>query len=380
MTERSGELEDFFLIVPPGFEKVACRELRYWSEREHVFPVELNSEKGGISFSAPLAFGLRLNRRMKIPVRILLRVESFRCRDFNKLFKKVSEVDWNRYVGADTIVWQATAKNSRVKIQSRIEETCREAFMKYRKGHEPKKQGEVGESAVHVRLVDDVCFLSVDLSGEPLYKRGVKKKVSRAPIRENLAAGLLWMLWDGEEPGRTVLIDPMMGTGTFLIEALSLLEPVGSRGFSFERNPDWKQLARDGFEPGGERLFLRVYGFDRDAQMVEAARENLRERDNIDLNCRDLFAEAGDPIVAESDRWVVVNPPYDRRLRGDGDGTEYYRRLISAVVGRWQPEKLGILVPRTHSSRIDKPDFFTNMERIDFENGGFPVTFFRFSK
>ena len=383
MSEKSDDSRDFFLVVPPGFEAVAEKELRFWCERLfNKVDLNLKSEKAGITINLPLIQGFFLNRVLKIPTRILFRIADFRCRDFTSLYKKVLRIDWNRYVGGHGVEWKASASGSRLKIESRIVETCEQAFQNYRKGNTPKKTDEApGSFTIYLRIVDDTCQLSLDSSGEALYKRGVKKNVSQAPLRENLAAGLLWFLFNfevkseklGLEKGCT-LIDPMMGTGTFLIESLLLFQPIVTRSFAFEQNPVWRFTEHSLwiYQVKDTSPFKKVMGYDISDKNVMAAQENLMMFRAFSISQADLFTPLHRPESVNGPVWVITNPPYGQRIPLKGPRGTFYIDTLKAIKKKWNPQKIGIIVPA---------DVFKNLpiaeksNSLEFRNGGINVRF-----
>jgi putative N6-adenine-specific DNA methylase len=185
-------------------------------------------------------------------------------------------------------------------------------------GRRPDVDTRMPEVRVHAFLDADSLTLYVDTSGEPLFKRGFRMRGGEAPIKENLAAGLVRLTgWDGEEP----FIDPMCGSGTFLVEAAQIalgIAPGSRREFAFTRlaNHDealWRRV-REAAEPSGvPRRPLPVFGADRAGHQVEQARATLAAAglaDFVQLKQCD-FVDLPAPA-----RWGVMlaNPPYGVRL------------------------------------------------------------------
>ena len=228
---------DFFLVVSPGFEDLAQFELSRWLPEEKAVICH-----GGLQLQINLHTGLELNRVLKIPTRILLRLTDFGCRDFPRLFKKISSFSWEESVPIGSqIDFEVSTHGSRLKIKRRIDETCRDGYKSYL-----KKQGlatsavrsepnaELPKSTVFIRIFDNVCTVSLDTSGELLHKRGLRKNNSEAPLRETIAAGLLYDLiaTDQRDREKSVsqperhndkieLIDLMTGSGIFFSRLLA---------------------------------------------------------------------------------------------------------------------------------------------------------------
>jgi putative N6-adenine-specific DNA methylase len=200
-----------------------------------------------------------------------------------------------------------------------------------------------------VRLEGDTCTVSADTSGEPLHRRGYRQEVSRAPLRETLAAGILVLAgYDGVEP----LVDPMCGSGTFLIEGAGMSRrraPGLERAFAFERFPgfdaaDWgaRKARAEAESLPAPRSVLR--GHDLNAGALGTARRNAR-RAGVTLtlerqDVRTLAAPAGlGPGL------VVVNPPYGKRVGEAEDLPGLYRALGATFRRAFTGWRAAVLVP-----------------------------------
>jgi putative N6-adenine-specific DNA methylase len=188
---------------------------------------------------------------------------------------------------------------------------------------------------IHVFLTRQDYTLYLDTSGEALFKRGYRREAGEAPLRENLAAGILRLTgWTPGEP----LLDPMCGSGTFLVEAARMalgIAPGSQREFGFERLAGhdaqlWARV-RAGAQAADPETPLRIYGSDRDAAAIAASRQNLESAGlagRIELAVADVTG-----ISAPADNGVIVmNPPYGVRL-GQADDTlaAFYPRLGDAL-------------------------------------------------
>ncbi len=459
---EGGERWEFFLIVAPGLEVIAQRELAFWVPNAQ--PVV---ERGGITVHLPLAEGLQLNRCLKTVTRILLRMTSFGCRDFPKLFKKLSAFAWRDWLEDEVEVeFHASAHRSRLFVKKRIESTCIDARRAYlgqgktgqgktgqgKTGQGKTGQGKTGEGKtaakknqtaplakvdVFVRIIDDVCTLSLDTSGELLHKRGHRELSSEAPLRETIAAALLLLL-EGHNASdkdivgnRIELVDPMTGGGTFLIEAAMLRKPIYGRSFAFEAcapllaraqsqqkqyiSDQPPQRQSDQLRPEVSRKNINSFeyssfvGLDLDSHALESARGNLLSLDpilsqekQIKLICGDIF-QASDlsknligshlsdrdqpdrklPEENVSDgkvskmglkRWLIANPPYGERIRVKGKLSDYYESLFAACETFAQPERACFLLPEKVSPmKLRAPSAWQRVEALRFSNGGLPV-------
>ena len=158
---------------------------------------------------------------------------------------------------------------ARLKIKSRIEETCLEAWRAQQKKPNRKKIG------LYIRLIDNTCTLSLDTSGERLHKRGARTHLGEAPLRETIAASLILSTGRTYENGdfSVELVDPMMGSGTFLLEAATRDKLVDAREFAFEVFAA-HYADRSGRQSCTRRRprFVQLTGFESDAKTMAAAK------------------------------------------------------------------------------------------------------------
>ena len=361
------DMKEFFLVALPGLEDLVLKELKDW------FPdLEATQEYGGVTAHAPMEVGLSLNLVLKTPTRILLRVASFKCSDFPKLYNKVKSINWSEYLKPETeLSAQATARLSRLNMKNRIEKTCLDGYRHFKKdkGYE-KSKNKVG---LYIRLHKDICTLSLDTSGERLHKRGQRTHIGDAPLRETIAASLLLNLqYLSEETGSVEVVDPMMGTGAFLVEAQGLNEASENRDFNFEyfqsdaiNNPVLKVSRAD---------ISNSVGYEIDAKSCEAAETNGVQ--NI-LN-EDFFKASP---LDDSKRWLVCNPPYGERLKVDMPLKEYYEKLFAKCEEVAKPDYASFILPtKSLKGKFNLPGSWKVADKRPFLNGGIAVTAMTFKR
>lgn len=417
--QTSENTYEFFLVVAPGFEALAEKEIS-----RHV-DVPVTRERGGLTVHLSLAEGLELNRVLRIPTRILLRLTSFGCRDFPKLFKKTAGFPWAEWAPGP-VDFVASTHKSRLFIKKRIEQTCRDGFEKARKAAGAAVGGEstrtsvsdgisrfdaVESATVYVRFLDDVCTFSLDTSGELLHKRGVKTMTSEAPLRETIAAAMLAFM--GEPLSSAVLVDPMVGSGTFFFEAAGV---ASNREYAFERVPKYRTLAvpkrstpalgdgasdadgenvaatRSTIVGGGGTVtaakdtvsppthFARFIGFEIDEKTAEAARENLKSIGvPVTIEVADIFDAK--PLVGDESRWLIANPPYGERLKIEGRLKDYYELLFETCERVVQPQRACFVLPDSAKpEKLRAPSRWRLANKLKFQNGGLPVTALLFER
>jgi putative N6-adenine-specific DNA methylase len=329
--------EFFFAPCPRGLSQALAAELSALGALD-VVPAE-----AGVAFAGPFELAYRTNLRSRIASRVLWRVARFPYSNEEDVYRNAREVAWPTLFAVDrTFKIETNAHRSPVKsldfmtlrVKDAIADHFREAL-----GTRPSVSAREPDVRVHVFLDARECTLYIDTSGEPLFKRGRRDFAGEAPLKKNLAAGILALA--GWKPG-TPLLDPMCGSGTFLSEAveMSLGRAAGrERPFGFEKLArfDAKRWARDYEEAQREEKPvgpLPIYGSDLQGRSVELARRNLRDAGleaAVQLkqaNLLELSAPAPSGIV-------VANPPYGVRL-GEAEAlAELYPRLGDALKQRF---------------------------------------------
>ncbi|MBC7538153.1 MAG: hypothetical protein H7281_04990 [Bacteriovorax sp.] len=373
----------FFIVYPVDLEDLGLVELK---EKfvQHFSADSLTLVKiipGGIEIECPLHIGLSLNSVLRTPTRILLRLGEFKCRDAPKLFQKISKFNWSPWLIGQTPEIESATSNSRLFDSRKIEKAIQDGVIQYYR-HKPVKKKYLGHfekadkkvlPTIYFRAVDDVCTISLDTTGERLHLRGEKILTGLAPIRESLAALLLIELKTHLAPKDYTLIDPMCGSGTFLLEALNANAVTVEREFSFLHTP----VVLDNFtamqkiHSSGLRAFKNLIGFEINSEVVSMANRNCKDTD-IKIEQADLFD--GKPNKIENSV-VVINPPYGIRVGEKGEiNLAYYLKIIENVKNKFEPEILGIIIPA--DNKIKSIPNFTIHSIRPFKNGGIEVLFY----
>jgi len=307
-----------FFTAPPGLEEVLCAEA---AELGFKAP---RAVPGGVETTGDWPEVWRANLMLRGATRVLVRIAEFRAMHLAQLDKRARKVDWASVLKPGTKVQvEATCRKSKIYHDRAAAQRVGTALVETA-GAVLDKEAEL---TIRVRIEDDLVTLSIDSSGEGLHKRGHKLAVGKAPIRETMAALFLRQCgYDGTEP----VIDPMCGSGTFVIEAAEIamgLVPGRSRGFAFEG------LAS--FDPAGFAAMkaveakappaLTFRGSDRDQGAVASSAQNA-ERAGVaavtSFACHPVGAlerPEGPPGL------VMANPPYGGRIGN--------RKLLFALYG-----------------------------------------------
>ena len=225
--------EYFFAPCPRGLEAVLTAEL------EALGASSLQATDGGVGFSGPFELCYRANLESRIASRILWRVCSGRYRREEDIYKAVHALPWLDWFDvARTIMVKVSAKRCPLQSLDFITLKIKDAVCdKFRDltGERPSVDTHEPDMRIHAFLEEETFALYLDTSGEALFKRGLRRASVEAPLRENLAAGILHL--SGWKPGEA-LLDPMCGSGTFLMEAAQMaldIAPGLGREFAFTK-------------------------------------------------------------------------------------------------------------------------------------------------
>jgi putative N6-adenine-specific DNA methylase len=327
----------FFAPCPRGLAPALAGELAELGA-QHPLAAE-----AGVSFTGPFELVYAANLHSRIASRILWRVAQFPYANENDVYERGKEVQWREYFSAErTFKVETNAHRSPVKsldfVTLRVKDAIADHF-RGALGHRPSVSPRDPDVRVHAFLDAKTCTLYIDTSGEPLFKRGRRDFVGEAPLKKNLAAGILRIA--GWRPG-VALLDPMCGAGTFLSEAadISLARAPGrSRAFGFQNlsrydASTWERLlakAQREEKPMGP---LPIYGSDLYGRTVDSARMNLRDaglESAVTLkqvNLLELSAPADTGLL-------VTNPPYGVRLGEKEDLAQFYPQLGDTLKKRF---------------------------------------------
>lgn len=312
-----------------GLEEVLAEELRSIGA--------LNVEPGRrmVSFQGDKALMYKANLQCRTALRILKPFYRFKAHNADKLYDRVKEYDWSTMLTPDkTFSIEVTVNsdnftNSRFvtyKVKDAIADWFRDRDPK---GRRPGVRLTDADAVINVHISNSDVTLSLDSSGESLHRRGWREAQTEAPINEVLAAGIILKSgWRGECP----LIDPMCGSGTFLIEgaliAANIAPGIFRKGFAFEQWPDFDRELFESLynDDSAEReITCPIIGADMSPRAIAIAQRNLKSAGvakYVDLQLKPLSAWEEAP----ADGVLITNPPYGERLKSD-DIEGLYRLL-----------------------------------------------------
>ena len=308
----------YFATTPKGLEPILQQELNALGAT-NTLPA-----RGGVHFEGDFALALRANLWLRSAMRILEPIaENLPAYDADDLYESAKKVRWHERLSTrSTIAVEAHGKNPNLihthfialKVKDGIVDQLRTAF-----GSRPSVNPKNPDVQIIVHLDGDKVSFYFDLSGESLHRRGYRLAQTDAPLKESLAAALL--LWAGYQ-GKTPLLDPMCGSGTFSIEAAFIAvgrAPNATRAFGVERWPTFstkdQALLRDLRQVaiGKATAEVPIFASDNSPKAIQIAQKNARAagvEELIEFSVQDVFETK--PMSPPG--LVVANPPYGERL------------------------------------------------------------------
>jgi putative N6-adenine-specific DNA methylase len=330
--------ERYFAPCPRGLESALASELLALGA-EYLAPAE-----GGVGFAGPMELAYRCNLESRLASRILWQVAHGRYRNEDELFRLAHAVDWKRHFTVERTL-RVDLAATRAPLQSiefatlKVKDAICDRFRED-SGRRPSVDKQRPDIRVHGYLAEREATLYLDTSGEALFKRGWRRDADVAPLRENLAAGILALA--GWAPG-TPLLDPMCGAGTIAIEAALVAAdraPGLARTFGFQKlawydGPTWqriRQRARDRAQSAAATP--AIFASDIDPRAIAHCRSNAAAAgvaEWIDVIEADVLARAAPAPVG----LLIANPPYGVRLADQGTLEAFYPKLGDALKQRY---------------------------------------------
>ncbi len=313
-----------FATAARGTEDLLAQEL------SELGATRIRQDRGGVRFWANWVEALRICLWTRIAMRVLYPLGQFQVEGSEGLYRASSEVAWEEHLtSSSTFAVEATLRDSEhthsgfvaLKIKDAIADRLRKKL-----GSRPDVDTANPEVRIVAHLAGSTLSLALDLCGEPLNRRGYRVRTTLAPLKETLAAAILRVAgYSGQES----LIDPLCGSGTFLIEAAMIASsraPGISRSFAVERWPSTGAQARailqdlkaDARKSEHSPSFP-IRGIDRDEEAVDAARRNARAA-GLGKAIEVAIGDVTKPLAIEglTPGLLVTNPPYGDRLKAGG--------------------------------------------------------------
>jgi putative N6-adenine-specific DNA methylase len=324
---------NYFATCPRGLEALLVDELKSQQARN------IQMTDGGVGFMGDLGVCYRANLHSRIATRILIQVGRGKYASEDDLYQAAYKINWpNLFDVKHDFMVKVTGVKCPLKSLEFATLRIKDAVCdKFRQAVNSRPYIDTKNPSVriHAYLTEDAYTYYVDSSGDALYQRGNRKVSIEAPLRENLAAGILKLAgWQVGQP----LLDPMCGSGTFLLEAAMMalnIAPGLNRDFGFEKlknfeSDTWKKIKNEAVKAAKPTTFQKIYGSDMDLRAVRVAKQNLQEANLIEAV--QLSHVEFTVLAAPADSGVMVaNPPYGVRIGEDEELAELYPKMSNTL-------------------------------------------------
>lgn len=357
-----------FLPCPLSLSEVASDELK---EKNIGKDIQFNSD--GVEVKGDWKSIYQCNLESSIATRVLMRIEEFYVGSYPELFQKIKKIHWEVYIGfLGQFDVNVTAKESRLHHSDNIRKTVGDAIT--------QKLASLGQTATltqnatpcfYIRIYQDRCQISLDTSGEALYKRGYKQFHGEAPLRENLAAGILRIM----KSDLNIFVDPLCGSGTFGFEFLLQklqMKPGAYRSFSFEKFPYFQENTFHKLKQIDvkHQTDVKVYLNDRNKECLEGLMATAKFLDlekyvitsNYELNS---FFKS---LNLKNEYLMLSNMPYGKRIE---DESEALKKFLAFTRQRKIGGPYGFLALSAQVQALK----VGLAHRLSIKNGGLSVVF-----
>lgn len=385
-------MTSYFCPCPRGMEQALADELAEIAHTTGSTTLKVHNQvPGGVHCSGAMLDAYRINLHSRIASRVLMRIANRTYANENDIYDLVLEQPWENWFTLDeTIRVDITAIKSpltsleftTLKIKDAVCDRFRDKF-----GKRPSVDTREPDMRIFGFLDQRNFTIYLDTSGEALFKRGWREETGDAPLRENLAAGILRVA--GWKPG-IPLFDPMCGSGTILIEAAQMVQgipPGARRRFGFEkfRNFDakaWQEI-KSAVKPNPLPAEPTIFGSDISGDMVAMTRHNLRAAGILfDVPLKQIEAQQVQAPTS-TPGMLVTNPPYGERIGVRGDSTipqdemavGFYQQLSSTLKQRFAGWTVYLF---TADLGVPKMLRLKESRKTPFFNGALECRLFRF--
>jgi putative N6-adenine-specific DNA methylase len=375
-----GRDHQFFVITAPGLEQLCLEELM---QLQHSCSNVLRVN-GGVTFTGRLNDCYLVNLHLRLASRILMRIDHCKVSNFLKLQKKIAAIPWELYLFKGCpLRLHVSSHHSRLYHRDAIGERVHKTIV--------QRLDECGVTApsdtsikeyqqIFVRIIDDVCTVSIDSSGELLHKRGIKSHHAAAPLRETVAAAILRCAgFSGTKP----LIDPMCGSGTFSLEAAMMIKKIPAgwfREFAFMQWPGFRPRRWIYVRSQCKPFFVntaqpQVFAADTDERICKTLRqcvEHYHFSDVVQVRCQDFF-HLNPQDFTKQKGLVVLNPPYGLRMGSRKTAEELFMAIGRKLRDVYTGWNVAILAPDMH---MLKHVPCNNLQQYHLYHGGLKIYLF----
>lgn len=355
----------FFAVTAPGFEKELGEEIQKFHsffELENEFKI-VASQKGGVEFESGALDSVHFNQFSKLATRLLIRWDEFHCVFFSDLEKKLKQRTLAKWFKSKSRIFvKVNSRKSKLGQEKKIFEVFSRVYSDFELIAKASDAEEDGFT-LFVDFFEDVCTLSIDTSGAPLYKRSLDKKVSFGSMRETIAQWALLKMIEVASPWKepTVLIDAFAGSGTLLLESKNV-------GLNQKRNYSYQKLkVLADIKPIStsklswvELPFVKRVAIESDPDTAKIL------QDNLDASDIDVFSMRNEDYPEKHTQrvWVFSNLPYGKQVKSDT-----LKSMMTSLKATFKPQLLAVFHPEPVKDRDAQGAF-----HFPVVNGGLKIT------
>ena len=367
----------YFATTARGLEEIAAEELL------KMGATAVKPEFTGVYFEGDQTLLYKINLWARTIFRVLMPIQNINSGNPEQLYRNVRAIDWSQYLQPDqTIAVRCTGKNPQLNNNHVTAIQIKNAIVdqqQQQKGVRSDVDTAQPDIVINAHIHENNCILSLDSSGDSLHRRGYRPAMGLAPLKETLAAALLYITeWTPEQP----LVDPLCGSGTILLEAalmgLNIAPGLYRHKFCFQNWPDydaklWGSLLKEAESSQKQHLPIMI-GTDADADVIIQAKSNA------------LACEIGDQvkfyqqhladITAPAESGILIcNPPYGKRISDVEALFPLYKLLGDVLKQRFKGWTAYVL---TGNTELSKKVGLRTSRRIPINNGGIPCTLLKY--
>lgn len=323
-------MENFKMIAKTffGFEEILSEELKKMGAQKVEQGIRM------VSFEGDKGFMYKANLSLRSAIKILKPIYSFRASNEQALYKGVFGIDWSKYLNENqTFIVDSTVHSEYFNHSEFVSQKCKDAIVdqfREKTNTRPSIDKDYPDLRINIHIDNNLVSIALDTSGNPLNQRGYRTATNIAPINEVLAAGILMLSgWNGQ----CDFLDPMCGSGTFLIEAAMIAcnipANINRKEFAFEKWRDWDYKL---FDEIAASLLKKVKdcncsikGYDNYPVAVAKAKENIKNanlQEYISVVSNNFFETKNE---TQNKLHLVFNPPYNERLNIEAE--EFYKNM-----------------------------------------------------
>ncbi len=364
------------MTCPRGLEEPLARECQTLGAQE------IRATPGGIICLGGFPLCYRLNLQSRIASRVLWQVGMGTYRDAEDLYRAALQLPWPKWFSVNCrikvrVVAQESPLKSLEFATLRVKDAICDCFVRELRSR-PRIDKRHPDIPIVVFLEKERVIWYLDTTGPPLFKRGWRQSVGEAPLRENLAAGILHLAgWTSDQ----VLLDPMCGAGTFVIEAALLAYGIPSgrqREFAFRHfqnfdQPVWKSIQQEAQAAVSVNPHITIRGYDQDIQMLSRAQTNLQHAGVSGVHFQQ--ADVLDLVPPANSGIMITNPPYGVRMGSHAALEDWYPKFGDMLKQRFAGWKVYVL---TADFRLPKLIRLAPSRKIPLFNGALESRLYEF--